>query len=103
MLGFSASATENEVKITSFNYTGSNTQVAEICGELQTVDNQIKIVEVTSDPNWKRPGFYSTIVSESGKFCLTIFTLTGNAEARLRGSNQLYKANVAALGVTIRN
>lgn len=73
-----------EVKVTSFQYLGS-TRVAELCGEVQGEIKATNVVEIISDPGMKAPGYYATPITKSGKFCLVLRTLSGNADVTYDG------------------
>lgn len=75
---------EREVKITSFNYTGSRNSTAELCGSIAGESTGIDIIEVISDPGYKKPGVYSVIADKKGQFCVVVNTLTGKADVRAR-------------------
>ena len=77
---------EREVKISSFNYTGSRNSTAELCGSIVGESTGLDIIEVISDPGYKNPGVYSVIADKAGKFCVVVNTLTGKADARARGA-----------------
>jgi hypothetical protein len=67
-----------EVKISSFQYL-SSTRVAELCGFVTGVAAG-ELVEVVSDPKMKVPGHYTTLTNSTGKFCLVLRTLSGEAD-----------------------
>lgn len=77
---------EREVKITSFNYTGSRNSTAELCGSIAGESTGLDIIEVISDPGYKKPGVYSVIADKKGQFCVVVNTLTGKADVRARES-----------------
>ena len=95
VLSLCAGAYASEVKITSFNYTGSRTQTAELCGQVVNREvNPLTIIDVVSDPDYKSPGQYATIASKEGKFCIIINTFTGKANATLREHSQKVTAQI---------
>lgn len=78
-------ANSRDVKITSFNFTGSRNRTAELCGKITGEAKSLDIVDVIADPADANPGRYSTLVSPEGTFCIVINTLSGKADAKLRG------------------
>ena len=83
-----------EVKITSFNFIGYRSTVAELCGSIAGAMDPVAIVDITSDPSYKKPAQYSTIASQDGQFCIVINTITGHADAKLRGQSQNVTATI---------
>lgn len=83
-----------EVKITSFNYTGTRTRSAELCGIVEADVSPLAVVDVIVDPNYKNPGKYAVIVAQDGQFCTVVNTLTGNADVTLRGGSQKNTAQI---------
>lgn len=78
-----ALASDQSVKITSFTYTASGSKVAELCGTVSNVQTTPTFVQVTVDYQTKRPAIYNTIANAEGKFCLTVVTYRGTAEAKV--------------------
>jgi hypothetical protein len=76
---FFSLAHASEVKITSFQYLG-NARVAELCGVIEGVTKSGELVEVIVDPKMKAPGHYTALASSTGKFCLVLRTLSGEAD-----------------------
>lgn len=84
----------NEVKITSFNFTGTRTRAAEICGKVEGQVNGLMLIDITADPSHNTPGTYTAIASPKGTFCAVINTLTGRAEAVLRNASSKAVAEI---------
>jgi hypothetical protein len=89
ILGFSSlnaeTNTQRELKITSFLFVdGHNHQnrAAELCGHVTGNVHLHDRITVTADYTTKGPAPYTTLLSEDGKFCVTIRTLTGRASAK---------------------
>lgn len=90
----SVTAIAAEVKITSFNYTGTKTRTAELCGIVEGDVGPLTVVDVIVDPNYKTPGEYTVIVAQDGQFCTVVNTLTGKADITLRGASQKNTAQI---------
>lgn len=87
----SVSAFSATVKITSFNYirTGNvQSPIAELCGAVEGVTSAPTFVQVTVDQKTTRPGHYNTHAGTNGKFCMTVVTYRGTAEAELIGGEK---------------
>lgn len=79
------------VKVTSFQYVRmGNTQgpVAELCGAVEGATAAPTFVQVTVDHNTSKPGHYNTLAGTNGKFCMTVVTYRGTAEAALIGGEK---------------
>ncbi len=76
-----AFADDLETKITSFNYTGSRTRAAELCGTVNGTGSANAIVTVTVDEKAKTPAKYTTLADEAGAFCLVVASYKGTASA----------------------
>lgn len=87
-------ANARDVKITSFNYTGTRNSTAELCGKILGETKSMEIVDVIADPSDTNPGRYSTLVSSEGTFCIVINTLRGKADAKLRGETTTISAKI---------
>lgn len=95
----SVAAMAAEVKITSFKYTGRDTysSTAEICGIVNGGGNgPLILVDLVIDPRHRTPGKYTTVTAQDGQFCAVVSTLTGRAEASVRGESQ--KVNASIIG-----
>jgi P pilus assembly chaperone PapD len=77
----SVSAFAADIKITSFNYNGSERRGAEICGVVSNMTETPTYVQVVVDYNSKRPATYNTIVGADGNFCLAVVSYYGTAKA----------------------
>lgn len=73
------------VKITSFTYVNgtSANRHAELCGLVEGAETTPSYVRVVVDPRSGRPGIYNTVAGVDGKFCLSVVTYRGTAEAGL--------------------
>lgn len=78
-----AFAEEPKVEITSFVLTGSRTRTAELCGKVTGSTREWLAVRVAVDPKTERPGIYNTLVGKDGKFCTTVVTYAGEADASI--------------------
>lgn len=70
-----------KTKITSFNYTGSRTLAAELCGTVSGTGSANAIVTVVVDEKAKTPAKYTTLADETGAFCLVVASYKGTATA----------------------
>jgi hypothetical protein len=75
------SAHASTVKITSFVYPRSGQYYAELCGQVEQAKSASTLIKVIVDPKSKNPGTYNTLAGSDGKFCLTVITYKGEAEA----------------------
>ena len=83
-------ADETKVEITSFVMAGSRTRAAEVCGKISGMKGSWLAVRITVDPKGDRPGVYNTLAGNDGRFCTTVVTYTGLAEASVGwGENQI--------------
>ena len=89
LLSFSATAAT--VKITSFLYVNDAGRMAEICGVVEEMVAAPTFVKIKVDPGSNRPGSYSAIAGDDGKFCLAVVTYRGTAEASLYGETKVVK------------
>lgn len=80
---FSAHAEDEKVEITSFNYAGSRTRAAEVCGKVTNVKAYPVFVKIVVDEEGKSPGIYNTLVGSESSFCTTVVTYRGTATAYL--------------------
>lgn len=70
------------VKVTSFVRTQPVPQLSELCGYVTGLKpGHSAVVRIISDPQTNKPGFYQSLTGPDGRFCLTLFTYTGYAEA----------------------
>ncbi len=69
------------VKITSFTYPAQGQVYAELCGLVEGAESSPTFVRVTVDHKSNRPGIYNAIAGKDGKFCTTVITYRGTAEA----------------------
>lgn len=76
-------AEEPKVEITSFIAAGSRTRAAELCGKVTGSPSEWLAVRVVVDPKTDRPGIYNTLVGKDGKFCTTVVSYFGRAEASI--------------------
>jgi hypothetical protein len=76
-------AEEPKVEITSFIAAGSRTRAAELCGKVTGSTAEWLAVRVVVDPKTDRPGVYNTLVGKDGKFCTTVVSYSGQAEASI--------------------
>ena len=92
LFSFSSFAFSREIKITSFNFTGSRNRTAELCGKVIGEAKAMDLVDVTVDTSDTNPGRYVTLLSSEGTFCVVVNTLTGKADAKLRGEPAKFSA-----------
>ena len=102
-VAFSGTAlAEAKVEIKSFISAGSRTNAAEVCGLVIGVSAPTVIVEVKVDGSGKNPGYYSVLVNRDGKFCVTVVTWDGTAEASLMSpSKWTLHSGVTRLGTKV--
>lgn len=81
------SAFAADVKITNFVFireSGPNSgflPLAELCGQVTPPTGKPEMIKVVSDPKSKSPGNYFVWAGKEGKFCTTITTYSGLADA----------------------
>lgn len=80
---FAAATEEQKVEITSFIMAGSRTRAAELCGKVTGSTADWLAVRVVVDPKTDKPGVYSALVGRDGRFCMTVVTYSGQAEASI--------------------
>jgi hypothetical protein len=71
------------VKITSFTYPAQGQVYAELCGLVEGAETSPNYVRVVVDHKSNRPGIYNAIAGKDGKFCVTVTTYRGTAEATI--------------------
>ena len=81
-------AGQPSVAITSFNMTGNNSHVAEICGLVTGASSDFSVVRISVDPSEKNPGIYNALAGADGSFCAVVVTYTRQADASVRGMNK---------------
>ncbi len=84
------------VEIKSFLMAGTRTRAAEICGKVSGMTSSFVTAKVLVDPKSDRPGTYNVIVGDDGKFCVTVITYTGRAEAILWGTGSTPKFQISS-------
>ncbi len=98
LLVSSVSSFAATVKVTSFNYirtsTDMNSPLAELCGTVEGAASSPSFIRVLVDPKSKNPASYNTLAGVDGKFCLAVITFRGNAEATVMGSKESTRASV---------
>ncbi|MBC7538478.1 MAG: hypothetical protein H7281_06635 [Bacteriovorax sp.] len=75
-----------QVKITSFSYSAPSTStihLAELCGIVRDMTSSPTFVHVVVDQSSKNPASYNTVTGTDGKFCMTVTTYYGTAEATI--------------------
>lgn len=91
-------AEETKVEITSFIAAGSRTRAAELCGKVTGSTSEWLAVRVVVDPKTDRPGVYNTLVGKDGRFCATVVSYSGQAEASVGwGSGKEVTSELATL------
>jgi hypothetical protein len=78
-------AGQPSVVITSFNMTGNNSHVAEICGRVTGASSDYSVVRISVDPGEKNPGIYNALAGADGSFCAVVVTYTRQADASVKG------------------
>jgi hypothetical protein len=89
-------AGQPSVVITSFNLTGNNSHVGEICGQVTGAGSDYSVVRVSVDPSEKAPGIYNVLAGADGSFCTVVVTYTGQAEASVKGMGKPFSAAATA-------
>jgi hypothetical protein len=90
----SISALAATVKITSYNYIGTGTRLAELCGLVENAAAAPTYVKVMVDPNTSKPATYNTFAGDDGRFCIAVISYRGTAEASLFGEATTVKAAI---------
>ena len=85
-------AGQPSVTITSFNMTGNNSHVAEICGLVTGASSDFSVVRIGVDPGEKNPGIYNTLAGADGSFCAVVVTYTRQADASVKGMDRPFSA-----------
>jgi hypothetical protein len=89
LMAFSTAVSAAEVKITSFVFIkghGANAEwlpLAEICGQAEPATGKPEMIKIVSDPKSKNPAHYFAWAGKEGKFCTTIITYSGLADASI--------------------
>ena len=78
-------AGQPSVAITSFNMTGNNSHVAELCGLVTGASYDYSVVRISVDPSEKNPGIYNALAGADGSFCAVVVTYTRQADASVKG------------------
>lgn len=95
---WAATDVEPKVEITSFTIAGSRTRAAELCGKVTGSMSEWMVVRVLVDPKTDKPGVYNVITGKDGKFCTTVVTYSGQAEASIGwGSGKEVVSEVAVM------
>lgn len=98
LLVSSVSAFSASVKVTSFNYirtsTDMNSPLAELCGLVEGAVSAPSFVRVLVDPKSKNPASYNTIAGVDGKFCLAVITYRGTADVSVIGEKKSINVQV---------
>lgn len=79
------SENQRKLKIDSFVYVENGSfdnKSAELCGHVTGNVHVHDRVTVSSDPQTKAPGNYTTLLDAEGKFCVIVRTLSGKASAK---------------------
>ena len=84
----STSAFAVTVKITSFNYIRSGDPYAELCGKVEEATDAVTHVRVVVDHRSNKPAVYNTVAGADGKFCVSVVTYRGTAEASIFGETE---------------
>jgi hypothetical protein len=84
----STSAMAATVKVTSFNYIRSGDPYAELCGLVQDAVDPVTHVRVVIDHRSNKPAVYNAVAGADGKFCLSVVTYRGTAEASIFGETE---------------
>lgn len=93
-------AEEAKVEITSFIAAGTRTRAAELCGKVTGSDAPWLTVRVVVDPKTDKPGVYNTLVGKDGKFCATVVSYSGLAEASIGWGSE--KETLSETAVLVR-
>lgn len=84
----SVMAEEAKIEITSFVMAGYRTHAAELCGKVTGATAPFVVAKIAVDPNAEKPGIYNVLVGAEGKFCTTVVTYDGIAQASVVLLNQ---------------
>ncbi|MBI2609290.1 MAG: hypothetical protein HYW47_06815 [Deltaproteobacteria bacterium] len=90
-------AEEAKVEITSFNYEGSRTRIAELCGKVTGINQLPTFVKLLIDEKSDSPAIYNVVVGSETKFCTTVVTIYGTASASLWGQQNTSVAHVKTM------
>lgn len=80
-----SSAFAATVKVTSYTYIRSGEPTAELCGLVEGATSLPSYVRVQVDHRSARPATYNTIAGADGRFCISVITYRGTAEASVFG------------------
>lgn len=98
LLATSAAALSASVKVTSFNYVRTSTELssplAELCGMVEGAVSAPSFVRVLVDPKSNNPASYNTLAGADGKFCIAVITFRGTADVSLIGAKESTRALV---------
>ena len=89
LMALSTSVFAADVKITSFVFLrthppDSHTMpIAELCGQVEPATGKAEMIKIVSDPKAKNPANYFSWAGKDGKFCTTLVTYSGLAEASI--------------------
>jgi hypothetical protein len=81
-LSLKAKSDNPMVKVTSFHFTGNNTQLAELCGKVSGPKSFYNL-RVISDDATNNPGDYHTTSGKTGQFCIVLNTFSGTAKVEI--------------------
>lgn len=87
-LVLSTSAFAASIKITSFTMVRSGDPTAELCGAVSEATEVPTFVRVVVDHRSNRPGVYNAVAGADGKFCMSVITYRGTAEASIFGETE---------------
>lgn len=76
-----ALAAEPSVQITSFIMLYPRGPVAELCGVVTGLESGYAVARIAADYNTSRVGHYNVLVGADGRFCTTLATYYGTAQA----------------------
>lgn len=97
--GAAASASAVEIKITSFQNIGYNSQTtrgAEVCGKVMGMEGNMVPLKVTTDYNSGYASDYVTFTTPQGNYCQVIQTYLGRVEVSLAANRGLNIQSVRA-------
>jgi hypothetical protein len=91
-LVLSTSAFAATIKITSFTLVRSGDPAAELCGVVSEATEVPTFVRVLVDHRSNRPAVYNAVAGADGKFCMSVITYRGTAEASIFGEVETKEA-----------
>jgi hypothetical protein len=80
-LSVSAFAADPSVQLTSFVMLFPRGPVAELCGVVTGIETGYAVARIAADYNTSRVGYYNVLVAKDGRFCTTLTTYYGTAQA----------------------